>query len=63
MEGYSSENNLDSKWIEKIDDFIKVRHAILYMYLPPQFYHEKEEQGRRLKENDYLNIQEILKKL
>ena len=60
MKGYSSENNLDSKWMEKIDDFIKVRHAILYMYLPPQFNHEKEEQGRRLKEDDYLNIQDIL---
>ena len=60
MKGYETANTLDKKWLEKIDIFIKVRHAILYMYLPPQFNHLKEEQARRLKNDDYLNIQEIL---
>jgi len=61
MEGYNSENTLESKWMEKIDIFIKVRHAILYMYLPPQLNHVKEEQGQRLKDDNCLNIQEILR--
>lgn len=60
MEGYNSENTLDPKWMKMIGSFIKVRHAILYMYLPPQLNHVKEEQEQRLKEDNYLNIQEIL---
>ena len=60
MKGYNSQNSLDSKWMKKIDIFIKTRHAILYMYLPPQLDHMKEEQGQRLKEDNYINIQEIL---
>lgn len=63
MEGYNTENTLDSFWMEKIDLFIKVRHAILYMYLPPQLNHLKEENGLRLKNDDYLNTQEIIKEL
>jgi Ser/Thr protein kinase RdoA (MazF antagonist) len=60
MKGYNSQNTLESKWMDKIDVFIKTRHAILYMYLPPQMNHLKEEQGQRLKADNYLNIQEIL---
>jgi Ser/Thr protein kinase RdoA (MazF antagonist) len=63
MKGYNTENEIDSFWMEKIDLFVKVRHAILYMYLPPQFDHMREEQKKRLKEDDYLDIQEILKEL
>ncbi len=61
MEGYNTENTLDSFWMEKIDLFVKVRHAILYMYLPPQLNHLKEESGQRLREDNYLDIQETLK--
>jgi Ser/Thr protein kinase RdoA (MazF antagonist) len=62
MKGYNTENSLDPIWLEKIDLFIKVRHAILYMYLPPQFEHLRGEQKRRLREDDYINIQEIISK-
>jgi len=34
MEGYESENILDSKWLEHLDFFMRVREVILLMYSP-----------------------------
>ncbi len=59
MKGYETENVLDDIWMEKIDLFIKVREVILLMYLPRN-HRYREIRKKRLKDDNYLNIQEIL---
>jgi Ser/Thr protein kinase RdoA (MazF antagonist) len=63
MKGYETENKLDSLWMEKIDIFIKVRDAILFMYFPPGRNGFKKEVKQRITEDSYLDIQEILKSM
>ncbi|NPD89652.1 MAG: phosphotransferase [Asgard group archaeon] len=62
MKGYETENKLNANCMEKIDLFIKVREVILLMYIPR--HHEyRESRVNRLKEDNYINIQEILEEL
>lgn len=59
LEGYSSENKLDSSWLEYLSLFMQVRDAILYMYIPPTVPAEWKASFRRriLGEDTYADIQ------
>ena len=61
LEGYESENKLDALWLGKIDIFIKVWDAILFIYSPPDGNGFRDEVKKRILEDDYLDIQNIIK--
>jgi Ser/Thr protein kinase RdoA (MazF antagonist) len=59
LEGYTDENNLDSSWFEHLDMFMRVRDAVLFMYMPPAVPEEVKGRFRRriLGEDPYTDIQ------
>ncbi|MFW9804111.1 MAG: phosphotransferase enzyme family protein, partial [Candidatus Thorarchaeota archaeon] len=59
LEGYKSENTLDSMWLEQLKMFMQVRDAILFMYLPPSVPEEVRGRFRRriLGEDTYTDIE------
>ncbi|MGD9381601.1 MAG: phosphotransferase [Candidatus Thorarchaeota archaeon] len=59
LEGYATENSLDSTWFEHLQMFMQVRDAILLMYLPPSVPEEVRGRFRRriIGKDPYTNIQ------
>ncbi|MFX0117599.1 MAG: hypothetical protein ACFFB3_23845, partial [Candidatus Hodarchaeota archaeon] len=59
-EGYERENQLEPFWEETLNTFIKVRDAILYMYLPAeQAQRTLEEIKQRIMGNSYIDVLKI----
>jgi len=58
LEGYNNENTLELKWLERLNMFMRVRDAILFMYLPPSVPEEVRGRFRRriLGEDPYTDI-------
>jgi Ser/Thr protein kinase RdoA (MazF antagonist) len=47
LNGYSTENKLDSSWLEHLDMFMQVRDVILFMYMPPNVPEDVKNRFRR----------------
>ncbi|MGD9397156.1 MAG: phosphotransferase [Candidatus Thorarchaeota archaeon] len=59
MEGYETENQLDSKWLEHLDFFIRVREVILLMYSPNEDW-RKPLRPRISGKEPYLDVFQII---
>jgi Ser/Thr protein kinase RdoA (MazF antagonist) len=59
MEGYETENQLDSKWFEHLDFFMRVREVILLMYSPNDDW-RKPLRPRISGKEPYLDVIEVL---